>query len=272
MSSQIHPDLAKLLQKFGSVKPTVGIYVERTYRKQFNAERFRSFLVSHKETDLWIGVDHSAYHNEMEELVIRRVRDLRETLDLYITREPAFLKSLKPFTPGEDAPGEAREMAKAAETAGVGPMAAVAGLFAREAGKILSENFSIREMVIENGGDIYCQFRNELILSVFAGESPLSERIGIVIPEGFGIGGICTSAGTVGPSLSFGKADAVVAICEDVLLADAYATAFGNKVKSSDDVERVIGQAEKYPGLLSLLIICGDKVGIWGDLEIRFLK
>ncbi len=89
-------------------------------------------------------------------------------------------------------------------------------------------------MVIENGGDIYAVLNDEFVLSVFAGNSPLSERIGLVIPEGKKKWGICTSAGTVGPSLSFGKADAVVVICEDILLADAYATAFGNKVKSPE--------------------------------------
>ncbi len=113
---------------------------------------------------------------------------------------------------------------------------------------------------------------NELILSVFAGESPLSERIGLVIPADHEKLGICTSAGTVGPSLSFGKADAVVVVCEDVLLADAFATALGNKVKSSNDVEKVINYSEKYAEILSLLIICEDKIGIKGENEIRILR
>jgi hypothetical protein len=127
-------------------------------------------------------------------------------------------------------------------------------------------------MVIENGGDIFVLLKNELVLSVFAGESPLSERIGLVIPAEKSKLGICTSAGTVGPSLSFGKADAVVVICEDSVLADAFATAFGNKVKSPNDVEKVINQSEKYPEILSMLIICEDKVGVRGDYEIRILK
>ncbi len=127
-------------------------------------------------------------------------------------------------------------------------------------------------MVIENGGDIYVLLNNEMVFSVFAGESILSERIGLVIPDGKSKLGICTSAGTVGPSLSYGKADAVVVICEDVLLADAFATAFGNKVKKPNDVEKVIKQSEKFPEILSMLIICEDKIGIRGDYEMRILK
>jgi ApbE superfamily uncharacterized protein (UPF0280 family) len=76
----------------------------------------------------------------------------------------------------------------------------------------------------------------------------------------------------VGPSLSFGKADAVVVICEDILLADAYATAIGNKVKTPNDVEKRIKQAEQFPEILSLLIICEDKIGVKGEFEIRILK
>jgi hypothetical protein len=127
-------------------------------------------------------------------------------------------------------------------------------------------------MVIENGGDIFAQLKNELVLSVFAGDSPLSERIGLAIPARLGNFGICTSSGTVGPSLSYGKADAVVVVCENVLLADAFATAFGNKVKSPNDIEKVINQSEKIPEILSLIVICEDKIGIRGDYEIRILK
>jgi len=248
------------------------MFEKRTYRSQFNTTRFNGFEVKHLETDLWIGIDTESFNDEMPELTLKKIRALRNELDKYIQTEPFFRKSLKPFHPSETAPSEAVEMAIAAEKAGIGPMSTVAGLFAREVGEEILKNFSVKEMVIENGGDIFAFLNDEFVLSVFAGESILSERIGLVIPEGKKKWGICTSAGTVGPSLSYGKADAVVVICEDVLLADAYATAFGNKVKSPDDVEKVINASEKIPEILSLLIICEDKIGIRGDFEMRLLK
>lgn len=253
-------------------KNLLGGFQPRTYRTQFNSARFQSFKVKYLETDLWIGVDPTSFKIEMKEIALEKIKELRTILDDYIIEEPFFKKSLKPFLPAENAPIETKEMAVAAEKAGIGPMSAVAGLFAREVGETLLQNFSVEEMVIENGGDIFVVLKSELVLSVFAGESPLSERIGLVIPSKKSKLGICTSAGTVGPSLSFGKADAVVVICEDVLLADAFATAFGNKVKSPNDVEKVIKQSEKYPEILSMLIVCEDKVGIRGDFEIKFLK
>jgi uncharacterized protein len=256
-------DLSKLFQK---------TYEKRTYRTQFNVSRFQSFEVKYLETDLWIGVNPTSFKEEMKDLALEKIKELRTRLDEYILSEPFFKKSLKPFQPAENAPGEAKEMAVAAERAGIGPMSAVAGLFAREVGEAILQNFLVKEMVIENGGDIFVLLKNELILSVFAGESPLSERIGLIIPPVISKLGICTSAGTVGPSLSFGKTDAVVVICEDILLADAFATAFGNKVKSPNDVEKVINKAENFPEIIALLVICEDKIGIRGEYEIRILK
>jgi len=250
----------------------MNLFEERTYRTQFNTERFSGFEVKLNETDLWIGVDPDSFNESMREVAMVKMKDLHKRFDDYIQSEPFFKKSLKPFHPSKEAPEEALEMSVAAEKAGVGPMSAVAGLFAREVGNELLKNFSVKELVIENGGDIFVLIQDELVLSVFAGESILSERIGLVIPPGNNTLGICTSAGTVGPSLSYGKADAVVVVCEDILLADALATAFGNKVKSPEQVENVIKQAENFPEIQSLLIICEDKIGIKGENEIRILK
>lgn len=253
-------------------KNLLGDFQPRTYRTQFNSERFKGFIVTHHETDLWIGVDEPSYKEEMKDVALDKIKSLRKTFDDYIHSEPFFKKSLKPFHPSETAPPEAVEMAIAAEKAGIGPMSAVAGLFAREVGEEIIKVFEPSELLIENGGDIYVLLQNELVLSVFAGESILSERVGLVIPAGAGKLGICTSAGTVGPSISYGQADAVVVVCKDILLADAFATALGNKVKTPDHVERVIKQAENFPEIQSLLIICEDKIGVKGESEIRILK
>lgn len=253
-------------------KDIFGDFQARTYRSQFNTERFKGFVVNYLETDLWIGIDPDSFREEMKEIAFEKIKDLREKFDVYIETEPFFKKSLKPFQPGESAPFEAQEMALAAEKAGIGPMATVAGLFAREVGEEILKNFSVEELLIENGGDIYVILKDEMVLSVFAGESILSERMGLVIPTGQKKLGICTSAGTVGPSISYGVSDAVVVVCEDVLLADAFATAFGNKVKSPNHVEKVIKQAENFPEIQSLLIICEDKIGIKGENEVRILK
>jgi len=258
--------------KSGSKNMFKKKYESRDYRYKFNKERFNGIEVSYRETDLWIGIDPESFKPGIKEVALNKIKELRDKLDNYIQSEPFFKKSLKPFQPDENAPEEAIEMAQAAGNAGIGPMATVAGLFAREVGNEIIQNFSVEELVIENGGDIYAKLNNELLLSIFAGDSPLSERIGLNITTEISPLGICTSAGTVGPSLSYGKADAVVVVAKDVLVADAFATAFGNKVKSPNDVGKVINEAEKYPEILSLLIVCEDKIGIKGNYEIKILK
>ena len=247
-------------------------YQHRIYQQQFNTERFKPFQVVFKETELWVGIDPLSFKKEMEGLAVKKVHELRSKLDAYLSADTGFGKSLKPCKPSENAPSEAFELWQASQKAGVGPMAAVAGLFAQKVGEEISKNFSVNEMVIENGGDLYLMVKEDLVLSVFAGKSPLSEKVGIKIPGSQTPIGVCTSAGTVGPSLSFGKADAVVVACKNTLEADAFATALANQVKSSGDIPAMLKSSEEYRDILSVLGICEDKIGIRGNFEVIFLK
>jgi uncharacterized protein len=248
------------------------MHEERFYRKMFNTCRFKGFEAGFLETDLWIGVDSDSYRPAMKVVAVERIRNVRQQLDSYILIEPEFARTLHPFVPADTAPLLAKEMAVASRTAGIGPMASVAGLLARETAEAIRQNFSVQELVIENGGDIYALLKSELVLSVYAGRSPLSEKIGLVIPPGQSEMGICTSSATVGPSLSLGNADAVAVVCNDVLLADVFATAICNRVKHPDDIEGALAYSEKFLQILSVIIICGDKTGMRGNFEIKFLK
>jgi Uncharacterized conserved protein len=80
--------------------------------------------------------------------------------------------------------------------------------------------------------------------------------------------GVCTSSGTVGPSLSFGKADAVTIVSPSTALADSVATAVGNRVKKADDISFSLKVAESLPGIKGVIIIVGEKMGVWGNIEL----
>jgi uncharacterized protein len=248
------------------------MYEPRIYRQQFNSKRFHFFQVFFRETDLWIGVDQDSYNPDIKNIAFKKVVSLRNVLDEFIRTNPDFRTSLLPLKTGNDAPPEAKEMAEQSARAGVGPMAAVAGFFSQEVAAEMIKKFDPKELVIENGGDIFLQLSEDLTMSVYAGKSPLSEKIGVVIPAKESSLGVCTSAGTVGPSLSFGKADAVMVACKNTALADAWATALGNRVKSAADIEPTLAYSEKYPEILSLVIICEGKVGIKGSFEVKMLK
>lgn len=245
---------------------------ERTYRKQFSKERFCSFVVNYKDTDLWIGVDPASYKEEMQQAAFSKVKELRHLLELYLLGDPLFGKTFDPHSVQPNAPEIVTCMADASKVAGVGPMASVAGAFSEAVGRYLMQKFGIRELVAENGGDIFLKVEKPILLSVYAGNSALSEKIAIEVPAEETPLGVCTSSGTVGPSISLGKADAAMIVCRNTALADAFATAFANRVKTKEDVQPVINEVEQFEQILSAVIICDDKIGIRGMFEMKFIR
>ena len=221
-------------------------YKIRIYRDNFNRDRWQTFTISYKESDLCIGIDTASYVPEMNLFAGQILRELRLEMDAYITAE-------------------------AAATAGVGPMAAVAGAIAEYIGRRLKTEYDCREVIVENGGDIYADIVEGMDIPVFAGQSPLSEKVGIFIPEGGRIS-ICTSSGTVGPSLSFGMADAVMIVCSDAALADSYATAFANKIHTKQDINNVIAEIRKIPAISGAICIKDDMFGICGEYGLKIWK
>ena len=121
---------------------------------------------------------------------------------------------------------------------------------------------------MENGGDIFLHSRTDRRIGIYAGNSPLSGKIGLLVRKEMSPCGICTSSGTVGHSLSFGKADAALVVSKDVSLADACATALGNRVKTSEDVEEALDFIAGKPGVMGALVIIGEFVGALGDIEL----
>ena len=79
---------------------------------------------------------------------------------------------------------------------------------------------------------------------------------------------VCTSSGTLGHSLSFGRAHAVCVVAESCALADAAATSIGNRIQSEADINRAIAAGQKIADIEGIVIIAGDKMGVWGDITI----
>ena len=79
---------------------------------------------------------------------------------------------------------------------------------------------------------------------------------------------MCTSSGTVGHSLSFGKSDAVVVLSSSTALADAAATAIGNIVQEETDIQKALDFAKNVTGLKGAAVIINDKMGVWGKINL----
>ena len=241
-------------------------YQERSYRLRFRQDDLVHFQVVVGQTDLDIGVRRERFSPEMARWVEDLVRRQRELLEKYIEEHPAFLHALSPCELKPGAPSIAVEMADAARLAGVGPMAAVAGAFAQYVGRALSRR--TKDVIVENGGDIYLRSTRQRRVGIFAGKSPLSNRLALEIrPEHTPLA-ICTSSGTVGPSLSFGKADAAVILSPSAPLADAVATAAGNMVLELEDVQKAAEFALSIKGVTGAVIIKDDRLAACGELKL----
>ena len=238
------------------------MYKPRNYRKWTKADDLVYFEVTEKETDLAVYAD-----SDLKNMTRDAVSQLRHDLESYIRADPDFFSSLEPLELKDSAPEIARVMARAAKKAGVGPMAAVAGAFSDFIGRELLK--SSKQVIIENGGDIFISSLIPRTIGVYAGEeSPFTGRLAISVESAKNGLGVCTSSGTVSHSLSFGRTDATLIISDSAALADAAATAAGNAVKSKDDIEKGIAVARTIEGVKGVLIIVGDKLGTWGSIKL----
>lgn len=237
------------------------MFEERFYRDLMKIDGFLNFTVIEKESDLHIS-SKLRLEKEARDCLIRYRQDIID----YIKNDLNFHKSLVPIDVPHTAPKIVTHMAYAARCADVGPMAAVAGAISEYVGIELLKYTD--EVIVENGGDIFIKSNRDTKILVYAGRSPFSNKIALSISASDTPLGICTSAGTVGHSLSFGKSDAVVILSKDTLVADAAATSVGNIVVTPDDINPAIEYARSIKGVEGVLIIISDKMGAWGKVTL----
>jgi ApbE superfamily uncharacterized protein (UPF0280 family) len=143
-------------------------------------------------------------------------------------------------------------------------MAAVAGTIAEVAVEAMARA-GAKYALVDNGGDIALINDETVTVGIYAGGSPV-KGLALEIPPRDRILGICTSSGTVGPSISFGNADAALVISDNVALADAAATALGNRITDTESLAMAFDFFKKVPGVIGALGIIGDKMATYGKL------
>jgi ApbE superfamily uncharacterized protein (UPF0280 family) len=241
---------------------TTEAHNKRHYRSLVSKHKLETFRVVVKETDLMVRTERPL-QEETTDLVLKH----RMALERYIGDHPDFADRLTPYPLDPFAPPIVRTMMEAGQKAGVGPMGAVAGAVAEYVGRDLLA-YS-KEVIIENGGDIFIRTTFPLTVAILAGHSTLSGKLGVRInSQASRPVGVCTSSGTVGHSLSLGRADAAVVVSASAALADAAATAIGNAVSDKADVPSAIRLGEKIDGVLGIVVILDDKMGVWGNVEL----
>ncbi len=236
-------------------------YQERFYRKWIASDDLIPQEVTVNETDIFIYAK-----KDVKNIAKELIEKYRCEIENYIKIHPDFKTSLKSLPLDQNAPSIIKDMMIKSTQAEVGPMASVAGAISEFVGKDLLS--TTKEVIIENGGDIFIKSDIDRTVAIYAGDSPLTNKLFIKIKSEDTPLGICTSSGTIGHSLSFGKADACVIISKSTILADAVATATSNRVKRKEDIKPSLKWALNIKGVKGALIIYKKDFGVLGDIEL----
>lgn len=235
----------------------------RAYRAQSTTNQdLLTYQIVIAETDLWI-----ASRTDLSVMAAEKVRTLRGQLEAYAVLHPEFFPSLTPLVADDHAPEIVRRMCVAGQATGVGPMAAVAGTIAQMVAEDMQPLSA--DVLIENGGDTYlCSTQDRYIgLLPVPGQAV---RVCVPVAAAEFPCSFCASSATIGHSLSFGNADLVVTRSKDAALADAAATALANRLRSAHDMDSVLDMARQWQaiGLDGVFAQCGEKIGVWGQMEL----
>lgn len=232
----------------------------RDYRRHMDSPGLVAFHVMVAQTDLRI---HAA--TDLTDLAEKTVRDLRGQLERYIAAHPRFAESFVPVPVEDSAPAIVLAMARAAQAAGVGPMAAVAGAVAEAVARALSARSA--EVIVENGGDLYLMGGSDRVVGVWAGEQGV-RGLRVRVPASLLPCAVATSSGRIGPSVSLGSADTATVLASSGALADAVASLVGNRIHTPDDLGAAVAAGYAVDGVHGVLASMNGALAAIGAIEL----
>ncbi len=234
---------------------------QRHYRKQCQARQGEIiFQVLLAESDLQVLATKDLAHSMLQSLG-KLHADLRTWMSLY----PQFRSSLEPLPIPTNAPDIVRRMYIAAQCVGVGPFAAVAGCVAQIIAELHAHESS--ELIVENGGDVYLYSQKERVVGILS-DPEQNASLGLLLhKEDFPVA-LCSSSATIGHSLSLGQGELALVRAKDAALADALATALGNRLRTAKDIQSVLEFGQTIPGIDGILVQCDAAIGVWGSMEL----
>ena len=166
-------------------------FQERFYRDWINSKDLVRTRFIDKQTDILVSTDKSPD----SDWVKQKISCYRGQIESYIIENREFLTFLEPISIEKDAPDIVKDMGKFSKSVNVGPMASVAGAISEYIGRdLLKES---KEVIVENGGDIFIKTNSKRRIGLYAGESEFSKRIFLEIKPKKNPFGICASSGTV---------------------------------------------------------------------------
>ena len=192
--------------------------------------------------------------------------EARERILRKISEDPFFMTTYDPYPLSDDDDELIRRMCEASQLADVGPMAGVAGAVAVFAVEKMCEA-GASYAIVENGGDIAMRIDRDITVGVFQDDERFRE-LAFRIPKRDGIFGVCSSSGNIGPSVSFGKSSISTVFSDNVILADACATALGNLIRDGEanEMSSALERIGKIEGVDGCAAISNGLFAMFGDV------
>lgn len=219
-------------------------------------------IISIEETNIVLKTDLTEH--ELYYFILKQRMQLKN----YIRMHYDFLISFEPLIV-KNVPLIVRMMARAARKAEVGPMAAVAGTISQLSMGFLLGN-GAKNAIVDNGGDVAIKTSFDITIGLYAGESSLSGQLGFRIKHQKTPMGVCTSSGTVGHSISFGRADSVTVFADEASVADALATSIANQAVGDIDQDAVANSLEmaedRRDHFRGVMVVVGENAGTLGKI------
>lgn len=231
------------------------MYIEKSYRYNYGGRH--RLEVIYKSADVFCVSDVALNKDHAVSLVKKYYRQIEE----YIAADPVFQSSLSPVMIKKNAPPIIQAMAEVSKLSAIGPFSAVAGAVAQFVGMDLLDGCS--ELILENGGDLFLKINEPKKVGLYAGEGSLLNNFSITLEPCKKPFGLAASSGTLGHSLSLGNADLVVISADDSIIADTFATAVCNQIKTKKDALAVINRYKDEPTIQGIGIYIEEELCVW---------
>lgn len=231
------------------------IYERKDYHNRLPLAQSVTFEVEVRETHLHIQA-HSDLTAKAKDSVFR----YRYQVEEYLRQHPAFRETESPIQIYASAPEIVKYCDLSSRVTNVAPMSCMSGAIADFVARDLAVDSA--NLVVSSGGDSSVRSSFPLDVHLYAGESPLHEKLILALPSFKRPFGIATYV----PEKEL---NAVTVLSRSACWASAFAKDIGTRLANGEQLYVVLDRAAAYSGVGGIVMIAGRRIVLGGDLVIR---
>jgi len=231
------------------------MYIEKKYRDYRGRQNQQEIV--YKNADILL-TSETVFPRQT---VLSALKEYYSQVETYVQEHPEFQASLSPVAAYPQAPQIIQDMSAASFLSTIGPFSAVAGAIAHYVGMALLPQ--CRQLIIENGGDLFLKIDSPKRIGLYAGEGSWVNNLYIEAGPSSTPFGIAASSGTMGHSLSLGNADLVIVAAESAIIADTFVTILCNRIKTRQDIHPVMECYKANPVIRGIGICLDEEMYVW---------